>query len=296
MMRIVFIGAVDFSDFCLKSVLKNGGDIVGIVTIKEAKNNSDFCDLTPVSDEHRIPIHYCKNVNDPQTMEWIKEKAPDVIFCWGFSQLIKKELLSLPPLGILGVHPALLPKNRGRHPLIWAKVLGLKESGLSFFRMDEGADSGPILSQERFEITEEDDASSLYRKIEEIAACQISSFLPELISGKARFFEQDVSKANTWRKRSPKDGSIDWRMSATAILNLIRALTHPYPGAEFSLEEKTVKIWKAQMYEGKVERNIEPGKIIALIDNHPVVKCYDGALYLTDLEPDINFSVGDYLK
>lgn len=294
-MRIIYIGAVDFSQHCLKVVLGNQGDVVGIVTTKNAKNNSDYLDLTPIAVEHKIPIHYCKSVNDPETIGWIKDLAPDIIFCWGFSQLIKTELLSLPPQGIIGVHPALLPQNRGRHPLIWALTLGLKESGLTFFRMDEGADSGPILSQEKFDINDEDDSTTLFSKIKRLATKQISKFLPELISGTAVFVEQDSGKANYWRKRSRKDGTIDWRMSASAILNLARALTHPYPGAEFNCNETTVTVWKAQLYNEPVKDNIEPGKIIAIVKNKPVVKCYDGAIILTEFEPQFNFTVGDYL-
>ena len=134
-----------------------------------------------VAKEFNIPIHYCKNINDPLTIQWIKNKQPDIIFCWGWSQIIQKDLLSLPNSGIVGVHPALLPKNRGRHPLIWSLVLGLRESGLTFFFMDEGADSGPILSQERFLIEDEDTAKDLYKKIKVLATKQIAKFLHSLL-------------------------------------------------------------------------------------------------------------------
>jgi methionyl-tRNA formyltransferase len=295
-MRIIYIGAVDFSQHCLRVVLKSQGRVVGIVTTKNARNNSDYYDLTPIAVEHHIPIHYCKNVNDHETVEWIRDKLPDIIFCWGFSQLIKAELLSIPPQGIIGVHPALLPQNRGRHPLIWALALGLKESGLTFFRMDEGADSGLILSQERVAIKDEDDATTLYSRIKELATKQISLFLPALISGTAKFVEQDSGKANCWRKRSRKDGIIDWRMSTSAILSLVRALSRPYPGAEISYKEQLIIVWKAQQYVEPVADNIEPGKVIAIAGSRPVIKCYDGAIILAEYEPQVKFVVGDYLE
>ena len=136
-------------------------------------------------------------------------------------------------MGILGVHPALLPQNRGRHPLIWAKVLGLKQSGLTFFFIDEGADSGPILSQAKFRITEEDDALTIYNKIKNLAKIQIADFLPKLILNTFQSKIQDHNQANYWRKRKESDGMIDWRMHPNSILNLIQALTRPYPGALF---------------------------------------------------------------
>jgi methionyl-tRNA formyltransferase len=85
-------------------------------------------------------------------------------------------------LGVVGFHPAALPENRGRHPLIWALVLGLEETASTFFFMDEGADSGDLLSQRRISIEPADDAGSLYARITEVAMCQIREFVPLLES------------------------------------------------------------------------------------------------------------------
>ncbi len=295
-MKIIFIGTVDFSYHCLCEVIKKHGNIVGIITSKNNKANSDYCDLTPIAVEHSIPIFYCKNVNDTETINWIKDKNPDIIFCWGWSQLIKTKLLSLPPMGVVGIHPALLPQNRGRHPLIWALVLGLKESGLTFFFMDEGTDSGPILSQKKFQITNNDTAKTLYETIKVLATQQIADFLPQLISGKHRPIIQDSRNANYWRKRSVNDGIIDWRMGQAAIINLVRALTKPYPGAQFDYKTHTIKVWQAHRYEQKNHSNTEPGKIIALSDGKPVIKCYDGAVLIDQYQPDVNFIQGEYIQ
>lgn len=294
-MKILFIGIVDFSYHCLEIVLKKSGDVCGIVTSQNSNNNSDFKDLTPLANEYNIPILYCSNINNPETIDWIINKKPDVIFCWGWSQLIKKKLLDVAPMGVVGVHPALLPANRGRHPIIWALFLGLKETGLSFFFMDEDADSGPILSQQKIGISDIETASTLYEKIKSSARIQISNFLPELISGKYKKTYQDITKANYWRKRSINDGLIDWRMSANAIINLIRALTRPYPGAQFEYKEQNITIWQASMYNDIVLTNDEPGKIINLINKNPVIKCYDGAILIEEFEPRINFVKGDYI-
>ena len=94
----------------------------------------------------------------------------------GLSKLINRELLEIPKLGVVGYHPTLLPKNRGRHPLIWALVLGLTQTGSTFFFMDEGADSGPIISQEKVKITKKDTANTLYKKIEITASKQLKIF------------------------------------------------------------------------------------------------------------------------
>jgi len=294
-MKILYIGIVDFSYHCLEVVLENSGNVCGVVTSRNKKNNSDYKDLSPLANKYKLPIFYCENINHPEAINWIVNIKPDVIFCWGWSQIIKKELLSIPPMGVIGVHPALLPQNRGRHPIIWALALGLKESGLSFFFMDESADSGPILSQQMINIEDTDSATSFYIKVKDSATLQIMRFLPQLVSGNYDKIPQTSEKANFWRKRSVKDGLIDWRMNENAISNLIRSLSHPYPGAQFNYKEQTITVWKSRKYNENIESNIEPGKIIKIIDNNPVVKCYDGAIIIEQYEPKIIFFEGEYL-
>jgi methionyl-tRNA formyltransferase len=294
-MKIVFIGTVDFSYHCLNEVIKNNGEVCGIITYPESPINSDYKDITPLAAEHNIPVYHTVNINDPACIQWAREKKPDIIFCFGISQIIKTEMLHLAPMGILGIHPALLPKNRGRHPLIWALALGLKESGLTFFFMDKGVDSGPILSQKTFSIEYHDDAYSLYQKIKALATIQIADFMPILATGNYQLIPQDHSKANYWRKRTCKDGMIDWRMSAENIRNTVRALVKPYPGAEFIYKNSSFTLWKVENYSGIIPKNIEPGKVISIINNNPLVRCGDGAVILTDYEPAINFKEGDYL-
>ena len=151
-MRVIFIGTVEFSKKTLEKLVDLNVHVVGVCTKKTSNFNSDFSNVTPVCKKNKIPIKYVKDINSKENIKWIKSLAPDIIFCFGWSSLIKKELLNLPPMGVLGYHPAKLPKNKGRHPLIWTLVLGLKKSASTFFFMDEQADSGDILSQKNFEI------------------------------------------------------------------------------------------------------------------------------------------------
>jgi len=295
-MNIVFIGTVNFSYHCLEQVLKNKGQVKGIVTLKKSDYNNDFKDITPIANHFDIPIHYCNHINDKETVNWIKNKFPDIIFCFGFSQFLKNELLDIPPMGILGTHPTLLPKNRGNHPIIWALALGLNESGLSFFFLEPKIDSGRILSQKQFEITKNDTASTIYEKMKEVASVQIATFMPQLISGNYKTVKQNHKDSNVWRKRSIKDGIIDWRMNCDAIFNLIRALTKPYPSAIFYHKKQIIKVWKAKVIKQSIPRNVEPGKILHLINQKPVIKCYDGAIQLLEYEPKIDFICGEYLS
>ena len=208
---------------------------------------------------------------------------------------MKEELIRLFPAGAVGFHPAKLPDNRGRHPLIWALALGLKETASTFFMLNAGADEGDIVSQRKVEIAYEDDARTLYDKVMDIAVKQEIELVERLESGNVVRVKQNANAGNFWRKRGKEDGRIDWRMSSRAIYNLVRSLTRPYVGAHFVHHGTEWKVWKAQELDVKDVENIEPGKALALNDDGTVdVKAGDGAVRLVEFDrPKI--SEGDYL-
>lgn len=293
-MRILFIGTVEFSLQALNTLIEIDVNIVGVCTKETSNFNSDFANLIPSCEKSNIPYNLVDNINSQENIKWIESLKPDIIFCFGWSSLIKKELLTLAPMGVIGYHPAKLPKNRGRHPLIWALVLGLEKSASTFFFMQEGADDGDILSQIEFDILYKDDANTLYKKVIDIALRQIEIFVPQLQAKKYERLKQNHNLANTWRKRGKLDGIIDFRMSSSAIYNLVRGLTRPYIGANVIYKGKDIIIWKVE--EVKIAmNNIEPGKILDIQDNRLLIKSYDGAILILEHEFHDLPKVGEYL-
>lgn len=293
-MRIVFIGSVEFSLRTLEHLLKMDADIVGVCTLSESKFNTDHVDLSSICEAHNIPTLLVDDINSTESITWINDKSPDVVFCFGWSKLLGKELLNIAALGVIGFHPAALPANRGRHPLVWALVLGLDKTASTFFFMDADADNGDILSQSEIIINFTDDARSLYDKVINTALGQIETFVPQLANGKYIRTKQNQELGNSWRKRSVADGKIDWRMSANSIHNLVRGLTKPYVGAHFILDNNEIKVWKTIVI-CDVPKNIEPGKVMMLQGRAPVIKCGDDAIALLETEPLIDIAVGSYL-
>ena len=293
-MKILFIGTVEFSYKALEKIIELDSDIVGVCTKEESSFNSDYKDLTPLCKNNNIPYKYIDDINSQENIKWIKDKNPDIIFCFGWSSLIKKELLELPSMGIVGYHPAALPQNRGRHPLIWAMVLGLKKSASTFFFMEEGADDGDILSQKKFDILYEDDAQSLYDKVINIALSQIEEFIPQLQNNSYTKITQNHNLSNIWRKRSFQDGIIDFRMTTNSIYNLVRGLSKPYVGASIIYKEQEIKIWKVEEITFEID-NIEYGKVLDILDNDILVKCSNGAIKIIDHEFKILPNIGEYL-
>lgn len=132
-MRILFVGCVESSYVLLQSLLEHKKEIVGVITKKEAGLNADYKDLSVLCLNYGIDYKYISNINDEEVIRYIREKNADIIYCFGWSQIIKKELLEITPMGVIGFHPAALPNNRGRHPIIWALALGLNETASTFF-------------------------------------------------------------------------------------------------------------------------------------------------------------------
>jgi methionyl-tRNA formyltransferase len=291
-MNIVFIGSVSFSGKALLKLLELDANIVGIVTKEKSTYNSDFLDLSEIAQKNNIPFKYVNDVNHPNNIKWISEKNPDIIFCFGWSSLIKNDLLELTKLGVVGFHPAMLPMNRGRHPLIWAKVLGLQKTGSSYFFMNEGADTGDILDQQEFDISFEDDINDIYNKMTGVALKQIETFLPKLISN-SYCRKKQIEDGNIWRKRSKTDGLVDFRMNSVSIINLIRGLTKPFPGAHCLINGTDYKIWKCELGSNN-NKNIEPGKILLIKDNIIEIKTGDGSICLIEHELP-NLKIGEYI-
>jgi methionyl-tRNA formyltransferase len=292
--KIFFIGSVEFSRMMLQKLINMRAIIVGVAAKKESSFNSDFVDIADVCRQHSIPCRYIQNINALETVQWISELKPDIIFCFGWSNLLKKDVLGAAPMGVVGFHPAKLPANRGRHPLIWALALGLNETASTFFFMDEGADSGNILSQKIVSIDRSDDAASLYQKITDAALLQIGEFVPHLKNRTYKAIPQNHALSNSWRRRGRIDGQIDFRMSGETIFNLVRALTKPYVGAHIYYKGEDIKVWKVKPIPHD-QQNTEYGKIVATHNNILTVRTADGAVEILNHDFKTLPQPGEYL-
>lgn len=262
--------------------------------MRSGRINSDYVDLSDLVGPS-TPLLYVEDAaGDGAQADWLRVTAPDLIFCVGWSRLLGDQVLKVAPLGVIGFHPAALPANRGRHPLVWALALGLKETASTFFLMDERADSGPLLHQLPIDISDEDDAASLYAKVLALLPQQVEAIVRGLNDRSLIPQLQDVSRATYWRKRSVEDGRIDWRMEPGAVRNLVRALARPYPGAYFVHRGSEVKVWRC-IERTTGEPNDEPGKVLNVEGRHITVRCGRGSVCLTDHELAKLPALGEYL-
>lgn len=295
-MKVLFIGCVESSRIFLETLLEQKADIVGVITKSQSKSNADFVDLAEICIRNKIKYLYVENINDSDSLEFIRELKPDAGFCLGWSQLLKEEALDLFPRGVVGFHPAALPYNRGRHPIIWALALGLQETASSFFMLDTGADTGKVISQVKIPILYEDNARTLYDKIMNSAAGQLTDLWKKMCEGDVRGIEADSRIGNTWRKRNKDDGKIDWRMAGRNIYNLVRALSEPYVGAHFEYGHKEYKVWETRELPDDEYGNLEPGKITNVSENGTfTVKTGNGLISIIRYDKNFKPEKGMYL-
>jgi methionyl-tRNA formyltransferase len=298
-MKIAYFGAVRFSQHCLHVVLQAGGNVVGVYSPSRRGTGpiADGGDLAGIARANQIPFRKFSRTDEPGLLDEVRKQKPDIIFVFGLSKLISPSLLALPPLGAIGSHPALLPEHRGRHPLIWALIENLSESGLTFFYLTPGIDDGDILWQKKFSISKEDNAGTLYSTIERIASEAIPQFLPQLENGTAPRLSQDGARATYWRKRTISDGEVQWDSPGISIYNLVRALTRPYPGATTSGIAKSMVLWRCALPTLSDGDGAVPGQILSVNEKSFCVRTGDGVINVIDwqLLSGKNIKVGERL-
>ncbi len=292
-MRLLIIGSARSTAVFLDALTESPHEIVGLITRPGSPSEGDWCDLVPWAARHGVPVLAAGDANAESAAAFIDGAAPEVILCLGWNQLLSPGIYEKAPWGGIGFHPAALPKNRGRHPLIWALALGLTETAATFFRLAPKADAGAILAQQTIPIGDADDAGQLYDRVMAAAVPLLLELLGDPDRLKSGGVQQTPGSGNRWRKRTAADGRIDWRMSTRSILNLVRALRPPYPGATFLHRGAPVVVWRAENGGPMGDENLEPGKVLSG-GPCPVIKTGDGCIRLTEWEA-VELDAGEYL-
>lgn len=284
-MKIILISHNMFGVNCLDEILNNGGNVTAVWTIDKSlsTNISDYAEFEDITQKCRVPLYESKKIDDTAIAK-IQELNPDIIFVFGWSQLLPNELLNIPPKGCIGMHPTLLPRGRGRAAIPWALIKGLDKTGLTMFYLSEGADTGDIIGQKEIAIEFEDNAESLYNKVISAGRNLISEHLPKFENDTAPRIKQDDKKATLWPKRRPDDGLIDWNKSPIEIYNWIRGLSHPYPGAFSYYKNKKIYIYSAKYVDNL--SNVESGTIIEVSEQGLLVSAWEYAILINKIQPE----------
>jgi methionyl-tRNA formyltransferase len=246
-MKIAFCTCVQLGLSCIESIISNGGEFDLFLTLNDNKSTkkSGRIYLDDIAKRTNTPLFKINHINDIEVSEIIKKFEIDWLFIIGWSQIANKDLLLSPKKGVIGAHPTLLPEGRGRAAVPWSIIKGLKKTGVTFFKMDEGVDTGPILDQYEIPLSIYENATDLYEKVNVAHISLINQIWPKLMNDSLIGRLQDDRFATYWDGRTPKDGELKISMEIDYVDKLVRATTRPYPGAYLQLEEnKFLKIWK----------------------------------------------------
>ncbi len=265
----------------VEALLRHGFDVGAVFThLDDAAENIWFRSVARLTNSRGLRVYTPEDINAPEWVDLAQGLNPDILFSFYYRRLIRRPLLDLPSAGCLNLHGSLLPKYRGRCPVNWVLVNGEKETGLTLHYMTPRPDDGDIVDQERVPIGDDDTAASLYEKLMPAADCLLDRALPRILRGTAPRLPQDHSRASYFGGRTPEDGLIDWSETATRIRNLVRAVTHPYPGAFTWFSGQRLYVWAASVVE-----SVNEARAAKILSTDPlVVACGEGGLKIEDWE------------
>jgi methionyl-tRNA formyltransferase len=266
-MKIVWVGFHVEGIPALRGVLERGVHVEGVLTLKpeQAAKRSGVADYAAVCEEFGVPLYEIKNINDAEAVGLLRRLAPDLCFVIGWSQIVRAEALRTARVGMVGAHASLLPHNRGRAPINWALIKGLKETGNSLIWLAENVDEGDIIAQTKFEITPYDTCATLYDKVALSNREMILDVLPRLADGERPGRRQPHIDEELLPGRKPEDGLIDWEQSAREVYDFVRALTRPYPGAFSSLDGKRWTVRECALLPGACYAGARAGQVVGAV-------------------------------
>lgn len=283
-MKITFFGSSEFAVPSLKVLLDSSHEIVAIVTQPD-REKGRRCKVQPTALKSAAPpgitVYQPESLKDAAAVKFLRSLLSDMFIVVAFGQILPKEILKIPKLYSINLHPSLLPKYRGSAPVNRAIINGETETGISIIRMNERMDAGDIILQKKVKIEKEDTSEALTRRLSELGAVLLLDALKFIEGNRIKFKKQDEKKASLAPMLKKEDGLIDWNKSADEIHNTVRG-TVPWPGAYTFLDGKMLKIRETDvtpLYEKP-----ETGKIFDVQKDYFMIACGKGALRVKELQ------------
>lgn len=295
-MNIVFMGTPEFAVPSLVALIENGYAVAAVVTQPDRpKGRKRILTPPPVKVEAEargIPVMQPEKLRNPAAIAELSHYAPDLIVTAAYGQILPKAVLDMPRLGCINVHGSLLPKYRGAAPIQYAIMNGETETGVTLMYMEEGLDTGAMISAFRVPIEDEDDTGTLFDKLSLAGANLLLEAMPDLIAGRIAAVPQNDAEATYAPMLKREHERIDWSLSPAAVFNQVRAL-RPWPGAFTTIEGsgELLKIWRCGKSRPSGStlrdeaRDAAPGTVIALTKEGIEVSCGDGSIIVTELQP-----------
>lgn len=260
-----------FGARALQGLLARGENIAAVVTHADDPAEGDwFESVADVARSAGIPVLTPPSPNLPEVPATLGPLEADLFLSVWYRRLLRPDLLRLPRIAALNLHGSLLPAYRGRAPVNWVLVNGERRTGVTLHHMIAEVDAGDIVAQVPIEIGPEDTALTLYQRVVKEGVDLLLEWYPAVLAGTAPRSPQDPARATLWPRRGPEDGRVEWGWPAERIANMIRAVTHPYPGAFVGNGPGRLFLWSG-VAAPEVGPPAVPGTLLALRPGEGIV-------------------------
>lgn len=280
--RIIFMGTPKFSVPVLKGLIDNYKVKAVITQPDKMVGRNAILTESPVkkcAKENNILVIQPKNIKEEY--QSIMDLNPDIIITCAYGQIIPKELLECPKYGCINVHASLLPKLRGGAPIHRAIIEGHSKTGITIMYMDEGMDTGNIISMKEIPILDDDTASSLHDKLSFLGRDLLLETLPSIFDRTNTSTAQDEEEATYAFNIKPEDEKLDFNKSTREVYNTVRGL-YSFPGSYCTFEGKRLKIWQCVIGNNYFSNKLN-GEIVD-VSNGLEVKVSNGTIIVTSLQ------------
>lgn len=289
--HIGYFGDGPWAHQALEKILADASIAVDFICVRYETRDSVLCQM---GESHGIPVKCVKNINAPDFLTEMQEIRPDLFVSMSFNQIFRDEMIHLPCYDTINCHAGKLPFYRGRNILNWALINDEKEFGVTVHYVDAGIDTGDIILQETYPITDADTYGTLLERSYGACSKLLYRAIRQIQAGMAqRIPQQMIDPIGMYcGARTEGDEIIDWRQSSRRVFNFIRALTRPGVGATTYLDGEIVKIYAAHEVPEARRYINTPGQILAKDVDGLTVKTEDTVIRITDYETAAHVRVG----
>ena len=285
-MRVVFMGTPDIAATCLKKILSDGFEVVGVYTQPDRpKGRGMKLVASPVKEvalAAGIPVFQPDSFREEETVDALRALKPDICAVVAYGRILPQKVLDVPKLGCVNIHASVLPKYRGSAPYQWAVLDGLQETGVTAMYLCREMDAGDIIDVSKTPIGENETAGELLDRLAVLGADLLSKTLGRFeTEGKVPAVPQNPAEVSYAPMLEKTMCPIDWNKSALQVHNHVRGL-HPWPVATFVLQGKTFKVHDTRVVSGSGA----PGQILGLTKTGLVIACGEGAVEITSLQAE----------
>lgn len=285
-MRVVFMGTPDIAATCLKKIIADGFEVVGVYTQPDRPKGRgmkmQFSPVKEVALQNNLPVFQPENFREEETVEALRALKPDICAVVAYGRILPQKVLDVPTYGCINIHASDLPKYRGSAPYQWAVLNGEKETGVTAMYLVREMDAGDIIEISKTPIGENETAGELLDRLAVLGADLLSKTLSRFRKeGKVPAVPQDGSKATFAPMLEKTMCPIDWTLSAQQVHDHVRGL-HPWPVATMELQGKTFKVHETRITEGSGT----PGQILGLTKKGLKIACGEGAVEITSLQAE----------